>query len=560
MVLSRQLEKTGRVIAFVALFCGTIILLLWVAIFQQLEASRASDIETAQGRNANLAVSLEQYAIRTIHNADALIQLIRLEYVRQGSAINLDTLMAQELIDVPYVLGVGILDPRGRLLHGDSSMRASLGMDLSDRAHFRFHLKQARDSLFLGTPIFSRTINRVVIPLSRRIIGPGGRFAGTVCVQIEPRTFTFFYAHAAMRPNDLMSLIAPDGTTYARRTGNRESQGENISSSPLFKHVAQQPVGNYYARDAIRGIPTYFSYRKLESYPMIATVGVSEEDVLTNFHAIAKREYLFGAVVSGLVLLFSLMVVFAVRQRKQRIDSIRSAARQHRAEQKRLQRQLTQQIIAAQERERESIGRELHDNVNQVLTTVKLYLELIQTDPAQGTQLLPRSISYLQNCISDIRNLSRELSAPTLGTRSIVDAINALVEMVARSGLAIEFSHEQYQQVLPKEQKLALYRILQEQINNIQKHSGASKVHITLAQDSRETTLRIADNGRGFDPTQQRGGIGLNNIRSRARALGGSSRIETGPGRGCTLVITLPLPPGEKPGAASVNSGAGKSM
>jgi signal transduction histidine kinase len=546
MVLTRQFEKTGRLIALAALFCGAIALLLWGAIFAQLRVARASAIKAAEARNANLVVSLEQYAIRTIHNADALLQEIRHEYSRQDGGINLDSLLSDGLIDVPYVQGIGILNTQGRLVAGDRSMRPNIGVDLSDREHFRNLEGSTRDTLFIGTPIHSRTINKVVIPLGRRIVDAKGHFAGTVALQIEPRTFTYFYAHARMRPNDLMSLIALNGITYARRTGKQESQGEDISRSPLFRHVAENPVGNYYARDAIRGIPTFFSYRKLEQYPMIATVGVSEDDVLADYRQMARREYVFGVLISVLLLAFFIMVLLAIRQRKQRIASIRKAAQKHRRERRRLQRQLTQQIIAAQERERESIGRELHDNVNQVLTTVKLYLEMMQSDPVQTSKLLPRAITYLQQCISGIRNLSRELSAPTLGTRSIIDAISALVEMVAEGGgYAIHFDHPSYWKALPKEHKLALYRILQEQLNNIQKHAEATDVWITLEQDERQTTLRIADNGKGFDASARREGIGLNNIRSRARALGGSFLLDTAPGRGCVLSISLPLQKGD---------------
>ncbi|TCJ17061.1 hypothetical protein EPD60_07045 [Flaviaesturariibacter flavus] len=543
MVLTRRLDKPRRLFPVAAIFCAGIIVLLWTAIFQQQRSARAAAIAASEGRSDNLAVSLEQYAIRTIHNADALLQLVRLEYTRVNGPVDFDHLRNGGLIDAAFVQGIAVLDAHGRMVAGDSSMRQSIGMDLSDREHFTFHRDRKNDTLFIGKPIFSRTINRIVIPISRRLQTADGRFAGTVAVQIEPRTFTEFYAHARMRPNDIMSLISLDGITYARRTGTRESQGEDISKSPLFSYVARQPVGSYFARDAIRGIPTYFSYRKLENYPMIATVGVSEIDVLAEYRVMSRRENWFGALVSTLVLLFTGMVVITLRQRRYSINAIRKAAQAHRREQRRMQRQMTQQIIAAQEREREEIGRELHDNVNQVLTTVKLYLELVQSEPAQGARLLPRAVAYLQQCISGIRTLSRELSAPTLGTRSIVDSIAALVEMVGEGGrLDIRFDHEHYKRAMPKEQKLALYRILQEQLNNIQKHAGASEVLITLDQNASETMLRIRDNGKGFDPTARRAGIGINNIRSRARALGGSLRIETAPGRGCTLQVTLPLP------------------
>jgi signal transduction histidine kinase len=210
-------------------------------------------------------------------------------------------------------------------------------------------------------------------------------------------------------------------------------------------------------------------------------------------------------------------------------------------EQNRYQLSVTKQVINAQEREREVIGRELHDNVNQVLTTVKLYLEMALTDKEARERLLPKSIQYVMDSINEIRKLSQDLSAPTLGTRSLIDSISALLEVIrSSSGLRITFRHNSYQTTLPMEQKLALYRIIQEQLNNVIKHAKADKVLIHLAQTATGITLSIKDNGQGFDTTCQRNGIGINNIISRASVFGGSVQLESEPGKGCVLNVLLP--------------------
>jgi PAS domain S-box-containing protein len=210
-------------------------------------------------------------------------------------------------------------------------------------------------------------------------------------------------------------------------------------------------------------------------------------------------------------------------------------------EQNRYQLNVTKQVISAQEREREVIGRELHDNVNQVLTTVKLYLEMALTDKESRERLLPKSIQYVMDSINEIRKLSQDLSAPTLGTRSLVDSITALLEAVqSSSGLRIAFRHHTYQTSLPMEQKLALYRIIQEQLNNIIKHAKASKVLINIVQSAEGIILSIRDNGQGFDTTKQRNGIGINNIISRAQVFRGTVIIDSEIGKGCNLTVTLP--------------------
>jgi signal transduction histidine kinase len=209
-------------------------------------------------------------------------------------------------------------------------------------------------------------------------------------------------------------------------------------------------------------------------------------------------------------------------------------------EEEKYQRLLTEQMITVQEREREWIGRELHDNVGQVLTTVKLYLE---TASRQGNApLISRSMQLINSSITEIRNLSHQLSAPTLGTHSLVDSINVLIETISFStNLIIEFDHKAYTRHVIKSQKLALYRILQEQLSNILKHAQATNIWITLAQSDGNIILTVKDNGKGFDVRVQTDGMGINNIISRTKVFDGTVQLNTAPGKGCLLEVTIPV-------------------
>jgi signal transduction histidine kinase len=209
-------------------------------------------------------------------------------------------------------------------------------------------------------------------------------------------------------------------------------------------------------------------------------------------------------------------------------------------EKERYERLLTEQMIAVQEREREWIGRELHDNVSQVLTTVKLYLEMASKQ--EDNPLIPRSMQLINSSIVEIRNLSHQLSSPTLGTRSLIDTINGLIETVGFStNLVFEFDHAGYNVPLIMSQRLALYRILQEQLNNIIKHSGATRVRITLTQKNEQVLLTVRDNGKGFDSKTRSNGMGLNNITSRVKVFGGTVDIESAPQKGCLIRVMFPV-------------------
>jgi two-component system sensor histidine kinase UhpB len=201
-------------------------------------------------------------------------------------------------------------------------------------------------------------------------------------------------------------------------------------------------------------------------------------------------------------------------------------------------------MIAVQERKREWIGRELHDNVNQVLTTVKLYLEMASKE--QDNALVSQSIQLINSSITEIRDLSHQLSAPTLGTRSLVDSIDALIETVAfTTNLKFKFDHTEYCARVIMSQKLAIYRVLQEQLNNIIKHAQATKVWISLSSKHEKVILTVRDNGKGFDSTTKIRGMGINNIISRAKVFNGLVQVKTAPQKGCLLTVTMPAIPVE---------------
>lgn len=525
--------KKNCIVLSVSCLCLLFLALIWLSYLRQRSFDKKDAIQFAIEKNSNLSVALEQYAIRTLHNADAVLQIVKLEYAIEGDSLNLQKLLKTSSLNRDIIEGVAIIDSNGKLKMTNIPLQKKGRPDFSDRSYFIFHSCNNTDSLLISKPLLSKTIGKPVIVISRRLNDLKGRFAGVVALQIEPSAFTAFYANANLLSNDIISLISPDGITYARRTGNKESSGEDISKSPLFKHLSHNADSFYFAKDAIKNIPSWFSYRKLQKYPIIATVGSSQHDILLDYASKQPRYVTARIIISGLLILFSFLLAIILVHRN-------NLARRMAKEEERYQRLLTEQMIAVQEREREWIGRELHDNVNQVLTTVKLYLETASAQ--QNNPLVDRSMRLINGTIGEIRNLSHQLSAPTLGTRSLIDSINALIEMIEFSNhIEFEFDHSGYGQSIAMNQKLAVYRILQEQLNNIIKHAQATRVSIYLNQRDNFVILTVKDNGKGFDSTAKAKGMGLNNITSRAKVFGGVVEIKSSPGKGCSLKVVLPV-------------------
>jgi PAS domain S-box-containing protein len=208
------------------------------------------------------------------------------------------------------------------------------------------------------------------------------------------------------------------------------------------------------------------------------------------------------------------------------------------------QKHLTQATIDGQEKERLEIGKELHDNINQHLTTTRLYLEVAR-EKATGEvlEMINHSHKTLVEIINQIRLLSQSLVPPTLGDLGLTESIQELCDSLKRTHqfnidfFSRHFSEEQ----LPDNLKLMLFRITQEQINNIIRHAQAANVEIRLQSDAEYINLTISDDGRGFDPANYMKGLGFSNMTNRANLFDGKVRIDSAPGKGCTLSVIIPL-------------------
>jgi PAS domain S-box-containing protein len=212
-------------------------------------------------------------------------------------------------------------------------------------------------------------------------------------------------------------------------------------------------------------------------------------------------------------------------------------------ERDKLARQTTAAVIKAQEEERSIIGRELHDNVNQLLTTVKLYLEVSLSSNVSKEDLTRRSIKLIQESISEIRNLSKLLSAPTIGKITLVDTVNELCSKIAATKpFVLELNTSGIDNLeVDQDMHLAIYRIIQEHLTNILKHAKASSVSVHLDFVEQSIQLRITDDGKGFDTSSKRKGIGITNMVTRAESVNGHLSITSAPNQGCTLAACFPL-------------------
>lgn len=209
----------------------------------------------------------------------------------------------------------------------------------------------------------------------------------------------------------------------------------------------------------------------------------------------------------------------------------------------RYHKQISEAIIKVQEAERKQLGQELHDNINQILATTKLYLDIAKDNPAMQQDLMVKSAQNINDVISELRKLSKSLTPPSLGDLGLIASVEDLLNNIVHAGsVEVNFYHDAFceARLLPEKQ-LIVYRIIQEQVNNILRHSQARHIVIELASNERFLNLSIQDDGVGFNPWKASTGIGLKNIRNRAELYNGTMHLDTAPGEGCVLYVRFEL-------------------
>jgi signal transduction histidine kinase len=197
-------------------------------------------------------------------------------------------------------------------------------------------------------------------------------------------------------------------------------------------------------------------------------------------------------------------------------------------------------VLTAQERERANIEKELHENLNQILSVAKFYVDLARTDEVQREKFLKLSSDYILNVIAEIRKISKTLASPRKHF-GLSNSINNLLHDVGTvSPIDIRFTAFGIDEAcLTEKLQLAIFRIVQEQVNNILQHAAATRAVIRLRLHADKVILHISDNGTGSDKLKEISGVGIKNIKSRADLFNGTVTIISKPGKGYVLKVAL---------------------
>jgi signal transduction histidine kinase len=204
----------------------------------------------------------------------------------------------------------------------------------------------------------------------------------------------------------------------------------------------------------------------------------------------------------------------------------------------------------AREQEKKRLARELHDELGQMLTAIKLDVDHLAAGPAgadaAGSARLAAMRSLVDQTVASTRRISSELRPMMLDDLGLAAAAQWLTESFAkRYGIACALEVEPPELELAEPEATSLYRILQEALTNVARHAQATRVHVRLRRGEGEAWLTVRDDGRGFDPSAptRPNAFGLVGLRERAYLVNGRIRIESAPGKGTCVEVVVPLPP-----------------
>jgi len=397
------------------------------------------------------------------------------------------------------------------------------------KAELRNYVTQARNGFYFiygnASPQDEEAKRMVAQILSAMIYGEEGQF------------FVYDY--------DGTAIVSPRETSRIGGNFAHETDSEGTPVVDRLIDIARDGAGYHtymWPKPSTGELAQKISYvTSLPSWQWAVGTGVFIDDVLASVatsraevEARVQRTFFY----IGLIALVAVLVVF--------VSGMVLNLRERRLADAKLKK-LTQRVLDAQEEERGRVARELHDGISQILVGVRYALDsarrrLDRGDPQAGDPLA-KGTETLAQAISEVRRISRDLRPGVLDDLGLGPALRTLAEDFGeRTGIEVDYSTVVFRNRLDSDAKIALYRIAQEALTNIERHACATHVKIDLRGHRRGATLHISDNGRGFSPDDTKAqGLGLRNMQERMDQLGGLFQITPILGKGVTIEVSAPL-------------------
>ena len=308
-------RATLRLQLAIVLVCSLAIAALWWGTLERIVLEREQAQAAAMKSNAHMAVAFEQQVFRTLKAAEQVAAFVRDQYLQHGSRIDLERWVQEQLIRDALFTIVNVVDAQGDIVVSSNQMAGQV--NYADRDFFQAQQHSTADTLYVNAPVLGRVSGTWQIPMSLRISRADGSFGGVVVLSVSPHHFTQFYQDADLGAQGLLELTGLDGTVRSRTVGEQHSFGLSAGHLPWFQRSTSTPAGSFSdSGTALDQVARLISYRNVEGYPLLVTVGTALTAELAPVEQ-RRREYLWmsGSATAALVVIAGLLLLILARQR-----------------------------------------------------------------------------------------------------------------------------------------------------------------------------------------------------------------------------------------------------
>jgi signal transduction histidine kinase len=369
-----------------------------------------------------------------------------------------------------------------------------------------------------------------------------------IVAALDPAYFEELYRSIQLGDGGAIGLFQRDGTLVAGWPRKEETVGKSFVDSPLFRALGLQAAAT---PRALADGTEITAMGETRGFPLVIAVTMKRESVLANWRS---QAWLAGLNAAGVVLLLGLAAAALARELAREAALTAELRGSHRQ-----LRELAAALHDVREAEQMRIARELHDELGQQLTGLKMDLAWIGGKlPDDRPELLRKAEGMKQlvdTAVKSVRRIASDLRPLVLDDLGLVAGLEWLVQDFSkRTGIEVALNVDVGDIAPGDAQASALFRILQESLTNVARHAQANRVRVALAHDGGRLKLTVQDNGKGLDEgagAGRAGSFGLLGIRERAIMLGGQASFSSRPGEGTLVDVSIPYP-----GAAAVEAQA----
>lgn len=516
---------------------------------------REEELVHARGEVATLARVLSEQTARTFDGVSMALRGIKERLSDDlGVRLDLDSAPVSFILQgrssgLPHVKSIFVADSNGR---GVNSSRTDFipRLDVSQRSFFRYFADGGENTLFVSHPEVARVDGQWTFYASTRLAHPDGRFRGVLVAAINIGYFESIFEDVRLDFVSRIQLLNLDGALMAGKPNDGLELGKTPDRAAAVTDLhAMAPGSLVEAREQFADGVRLVAYRRAGDFPLAMRVAIDEHEALTPWRRLVRP------IVSGVavVLFFVLATAFLLARNLARKDALEA---EHLTERRRAEDELREsnrqlQSLSAslqnyREEERTRIARELHDELGQLLTGIRMEVSWL------GSRLLPEQSTLsnkvttvkgqIDRTIATVRRISSELRPLVLDDLGLSAAASWYVDQfAARTGLAVDLTLPDVDPERGDAVATALFRVLQESLTNVARHAQAGKVTVRLTFENGVWSLSVQDDGVGFVPNPgKRGDIGLVGMRERAQNLGGRFALTSAPGQGTRIEVVIP--------------------